>query len=363
MKTKRQMFGLTIFLTVLVLVTIAGTGFAQSKSSLKKPMTLLFNGSYARPTEPMGMTMLHFEKLVTERTNGMVKFTNVWAKAMSKSGEELDMCAEGASALAITTVSYYPTRLMLNNITTALPFSATNVWDFLKITETLHYQDTLCEKEFEKNGVKFLFSEHVPSWELLSKKPVIKLDDFRGMKIAVTGDVPAKMLTTVGAVPVPAMLMDRGPGLQTGMLDGSALLNSLHYAVKIQEFAKYHTPLDWGCSDTGMAVIRLELFKSLPKDVQDIIVAAGKEANQYFTKLNLEMEEKNLKEYEKMGIVMNPSLTYEEKKKWGEMMPTIVADWVKDGESRGLPAKKLMKRYIELTKAAGYKFPYEWKID
>jgi TRAP-type C4-dicarboxylate transport system substrate-binding protein len=363
MRTRKLIQVLVVFSIVLIVIGIVVNGFAQSTASLTKPMNLLFNGNYARPTEPMGMTILFFEKLVTKRTNGMIKFTNVWAKAMSKSGEELDLCAEGASDLVITTVSYYPTRLMLNNITTALPFSATDVWDFLKITETLHYQDTLLEKEFEENGVKFLFSEHIPSWGLLSKKPVTKLEDLRGMKIAVTGDVPSKALKAVGSVPVPSMLMDRGPGLQTGMLDGSALLTTLHYAVKIHEFAKYRMSLDWGSSDTGMAAIRLELFNSLPKNIQDIIVEAGKEANSYFVKTNLERREKNLKNMKEFGIIMNPPLTFEEKKRWSEMMPTIVADWVKDGESRGLPTKKLMKRYIELTKATGHKFPYEWKLD
>ena len=90
------------------------------------------------------------------------------------------------------------------------------------------------------------------------------------------------MLEVVGAVPVPSELMDRPIGLQTGLLDGSILMTDLHYVIGCHEFAKYSISSDFGCWANGHEVMNLELFNSLPEELQDIIEETAQEANRYY---------------------------------------------------------------------------------
>ena len=229
--------------------------------------------------------------------------------------------------------------------------------------ETLYYEDNILTGEYEKHGAKFLFSELTPSYQLLSREPITKLEDLRGKKIAITSTIGARMLEAVGAIPVPAELMDRPIGLQTGLLDGSILMPDLHFVIGAHEFAKYSMSTDFGCWANGQEVMNLELFDSLPKAQQDIIEETAQEANRHYMDEvigSYQWAEGGMKE---AGVTFNPPLSFEQKASWANAAPGVVAEWIKEGEERDLPAKKLVEKYMKLMKDSGWVFPLEWALE
>ncbi|MHA2069153.1 MAG: TRAP transporter substrate-binding protein DctP [Candidatus Thorarchaeota archaeon] len=368
MKTKKTTRWLIVSTALMIAVALIVVGACAQPTPIPtppaiEPMTITWDGLWASPEETMGKTILWFQEQIGQKTDGKIKFNNVWSFGMSQMGEELDAAATGVTQFSGVVPGYYPTRLQLNNITMSIPFSETDVHKFLSVMESLYYEDNILSGEYEKQGVKFLFSELTPSYQLLSREPITKLEDFSGKKIAITSTIAGRMLEAIGAVPVPSGLMDRPVGLQTGLLDGSILMTDLHYVIGAHEFAKYSMSSDFGCWANGHEVVNLELFNSLPKELQDIIEETTREANRYYVEELIgayQWAEGGMKED---GVTFNPPLSFEEKVEWANAASQVVAEWIREGEGRGLPAKELVEKYMTLMKAGGWEFPREWALE
>ncbi len=210
--------------------------------------------------------------------------------------------------------------------------------------------------------MKFLWASSSPSYSLVSKKPITKLDDFKGMKIAITGDRFTKMLSAIGAVPLPTTLADRGTALQTGMLDGSIIPNDLTYPYRLHQSAPYYMDMDWGALSSVNIAMNLELFKSLPADVQNIVQRSFREVAQRNAPLYFYNESRLVRLMAQEKVTINPSLSLDEKVKWSNLLGEPVAERVKRGEDLGLPNKAMATRYMELLNKAGWKFPKQWSV-
>ena len=113
---------------------------------------------------------------------------------------------------------------------------------------------------------------------MLTKKPAPKLEDLKGMKIRTFAS-PLQMepMKSVGAIPVPLALTEVIPQLQSGGLDGMLAGMPILTAFKYYDVAKYVTDLNFS-QIISINVVNENWFKAQPKDVQDAIRAAGREA-------------------------------------------------------------------------------------
>lgn len=277
-------------------------------------------------------------------------------------GEELDSVSTGESEFVGMPPGYYPTKLYLNQVALSIPFTTADAKRFRTITDRMYYEEPELQDEYAKYGAIYLWGESVPM-HFLSTKSVTKLEDFKGMKIAMTGAVWPKVLEAVGAVPLPTALMDRPTGLQTGLLDGSVLLADLHVVLGMHESAKYSMYLDWSMFAGGHEVMNLALYESLPKELQKIIMDAAKEAAHQYDVFVIEDLKWAEEEMRKAGVVFNPRLSWEDNVRWSELTGELVAEWVREGEARGLPAREVAAKFIQFTKETGHVFPKEWALD
>lgn len=208
----------------------------------------------------------------------------------------------------------------------------------------------MLQKEMEKEGMKFLFAEIAPSWELESRTPVTKLDDLKGKKIAVSGVYAEAYVAATGAVGLSPTMTDRGSMLQTGALDASILPRSVAFPFKLYEFAKYNIPLLWGCWFTSIGVVNLKRFNSFPKDIQQVFLDVGREASRYFWKLNVPEQDRMRKITGGAGVTFNPPFSEKERMRWLDIGGQPITKWLKEAEKRGVGAegRELMKTYFRL---------------
>ena len=90
-------------------------------------MTLQFNGGQFAATDVPGQTYNYFCNLVTQRTNGAVKFNYVGSNSLTKPGEEVTALTSGVVDVGGFSLVYYPTQLYVNSgFTRALPFDTTD---------------------------------------------------------------------------------------------------------------------------------------------------------------------------------------------------------------------------------------------
>jgi TRAP-type C4-dicarboxylate transport system substrate-binding protein len=363
MEKRKLMSGLGVLLAVLIAISLvlatSSRAVAQTKPSMK-PVTLLFNCSIYRPDTVYGKTIMWFCDEVTKRTHGLIKFKYVWAFALTKPGEEIDAINTGLSQAAYFPAVYYPARLFLYNFDHCVFGGSPDLKRAIEWVDPFLYERApMLHKEIEKEGMKFLFAEIAPSWEIETRMPITKLDDLQGKKIAVAGVYAQAQVAASGAVALSPTMTDRGSMLQTGALDGSVLPRSVSFPFKLYEFAKYNMPVLWGCWLTSIGVIDVKLFNSYPKDIQQILLNVGREATTYFTKLNVPYQEKMGSIMKSAGVTFEPPLSKKDRLRWIDQGDEPITQWLKEAEKRGVgtEGRKLMRSYFRVQEE---KIGYEW---
>jgi TRAP-type C4-dicarboxylate transport system substrate-binding protein len=225
----------------------------------------------------------------------------------------------------------------------------------------------LCEqkpvllKEFEKLGVKLIYYQIDAAMDLQSLAPIKKLEDLRGKKIAIAGGWPQRIVSAVGVTPVPVVLAERPVALQTKMIDGTICPLTVAFPFKFHQWAKNVTYMRWGVDAGAVAVINLELFNSFPEDIQKTILEVGRDSGRKFVEMDLAFEAKAKEVFAAAGVT-SYTFSDEDVRKWAELISDLPAQWVEQGESRGLPARDVMDTYLRLQREKGHKSPVQWKL-
>ena len=141
------------------------------------------------------------------------------------------------------------------------------------------YRDHL-ETMFLDKGLRVIGAIYNSPTVILTKKPAAKLEDIKGMKVRTFAS-PLQMepMKSLGAIPTPLALSEIIPQLQSGGLDGMLAGMPILTAFKYYDVAKNVTDLQFSYI-LSVALVNEAWFKAQPKDVQEAIRAAGREAEQ-----------------------------------------------------------------------------------
>lgn len=141
------------------------------------------------------------------------------------------------------------------------------------------YRDHM-ETMFLDRGIRIIGAIYNSPTLILTKKPAPTLEAMKGLKVRTFAS-PLQMdpMKAVGAIPVPLALTEVIPQLQSGGLDGMLAGMPILTAFKYYDVAKYVTDLNFA-QIISINVVNEMWFKSRPKEIQDAIRAAGREAEQ-----------------------------------------------------------------------------------
>lgn len=190
-------------------------------------------------------------------------------------------------------------------------------------------------------------------------KPILAVEDLRGMKMLGINAWALKVLEKVGAIPIYSHMWDVYEGLEKGMAEGVLCPLAPVKAMKVSEVAKYHTIINL-CYDCFTIPISRSFFDSLPSDLQQLLVnesgAKIAEANGYA------LDEGASKDSQWMKGQGNTfySLPEEEMAKFVELVMPIREDWVAEMEAKGLPGRAVLDealRYAKELEAQGKYIP------
>ena len=359
-------------LFAVIVMLVVGCVFVFNPTALwaqtKGPITLTFNGAQFGANDVPGRTYNWFCNEVTKRTNGMIKFNYVGSNSLTKPGEEITALKTGLADVGAFSVVYHPVPMYVNSgFNRAIPFDTVDVALATKIMYKLYYDDPvtsiLLQGELAKQSLKFLTMTVDDSYVIETKSPVATLDDLKGKKLAVMG-YEGRYFGPTGATVVGMPVGDRGTALQTGVIDGAATPWEIAFPFKLYEFAPNMIQSGFGCVTGNVIAWNMNKFNALPKDMQEIIIQAGKDA---FMNNAVETENwyKTALETRAKATGNKPYLNFSaaDVAKWAGMVGEPVADWIKDAESKGIKgADVVIGKYISLLKEAGVKLPKEWKM-
>ena len=328
-------------------------------------MTLTLNGAQYGANDVVGQVYNWFAGEVTKKTNGAVKFNYVGSNSLTKPGEEVTALQNGIVDVGGNSMVYYPAQFYVNSgFARAVPFDITDLTTATKAAYDLYYNNASTSKalnnEYTKQGLKFLFITIAYSYVIESKTPITKLEDMKGKKIASLGSEGVYFRST-GATVIGMPVGDRATSLQTGVIDGAATPFEISFPFRLYEFAPNMIQSGFGCVTGDALTWNLNKFNALPKALQEILIQAGKDAFMQNATITLNWYKTALETRAK-STGNKPVLEFsaDDLAKWSGLVGEPILDWIKAAPANS-GADTVVNAWIAAGKAAGYKFPKEWK--
>lgn len=177
-------------------------------------------------------------------------------------------------------------------------------------------------------------------------RQVLKLEDLKGMKVRAPSRMGARMLSGLGAVPVPMPMPQVPEALAKGVVDGAMVPWEAVPGIKIHEVTRFHTEMAPGLpklSNTFLVVAMNEArYNSLPADLKKVIDAnSGAEASQWAGQVwdsVIELSRKFARDRGNKLTELSPA----EYQRWEAAVEGVVQDWSREVAAKGGDGKKLL---------------------
>jgi TRAP-type C4-dicarboxylate transport system substrate-binding protein len=164
---------------------------------------------------------------------------------------------------------------------------------------------------------------------LVSRRPVVKLEDMKGLKIRVFASLfQTEPLLKLGAIPSPMPLLEVLPALQNGVIDGSLGSLSILLTFKYESVATDVVYVPYGVV-TMVGSISKPWFDKLPGDLQRILVDTGREVEKGLNDWTIDVASKQDEQWKARGGKLR-SFTPDEVRRLREAGRTAAAEILKN---------------------------------
>jgi TRAP-type C4-dicarboxylate transport system substrate-binding protein len=345
-----------LIILAVVLVMSSWTSSAAASKKESKPVAV----KYTMPWPP-GTTViarrLDLAKRVAEKTGGKLKVELYGIGELCDSRENFEAVQTGVADVAHIISTYTPGLFPRSQLLESPVFPLPSKDPFMVAHKVLNELAPQINPEFERNGV-------VPSglyWlggvvHVYSKKPLRRLEDFKGVKISCISEVHSDCLKRLEFAPFMIPGGDTYLALQKGVIDAALQTSGGARISRYAEVVNYVTLLNW--PQLGFTyVFNPRFLKSLPADLRTILVDEFKAWHE-------EMEIGQLWNYEKEDFKWSADrgvetiiLPDEEVQRIRKRLPTM-DEWVeyqkkfgmKDAKELGQTALELLEKYSKSVK-------------
>ena len=217
------------------------------------------------------------------------------------------------------------------------------VKDFKEARELYEKLKPYYKKAALKWNQVFLYAAPWPPSGLVTKKPIRKVADLKGLKTRTYDKNGARFLKELGASPVPMPWGEVYSSLRTGVIDSVLTSAESTKNGKFWEVLKYFTPINYAFP-LNMMTMNLDYWKSLSKKQQQAILKAAKETeelqwqnskNRHFTALKI------IQEHGMKVLDVTPELD----KAMDKAAKKIIDDFLK--QLRNKKVKKIIEEYAK----------------
>jgi TRAP-type C4-dicarboxylate transport system substrate-binding protein len=363
MKTRNKRISLLVALSLFLALGPFSfkASFAQKTEPAVASMKLRFSGIHPAMALPSRAWQFWMDK-VKEKTNGRITFEPYWGATLVSMGELIDGTAKGLSDVTSGLWIFDPGKVPLGAFDTNFLFNNPDVTTSVKIKRQMFAEIPALNEELAKwNLAPAIYFAPVSPYNLLTKKPVKRLADLKGMRI---GHTPVEMVPAfkvVGAASVVSPAPEFYNRLERGLIDGICLPQNIMGIYKLRELAKHYTIINLNTPVVFTLYINADTWKKLSPQDQQIWKDAGREAEQFYL-VGLKKELADLEKIYKKAGVQFYTMPKSDIKQWVESIPDIPAEWAKKMEASGAPGWQIVDKYLELSKKEGWEFPRKFGV-
>ena len=360
---------LRIMGSIWLIVALAVLSFmtAHIKPASAAPTSI--NLSYAWFQPPIGSNADAIKWWVSEvekRTQGAVTIKVYWGGTLAKTGEIPEAVRKGTADIGDTVWgTAFPEQFGLYSIVDwPIPFQRKNLACWVAIEKLAKEFPEFGQMDAASN-VRRLTYYGVDNIHVACRKPISKIEDFKGLKIRCSGGNHSTLLEAVGSTTSYVPMAQAYDLLQKGVADGSTSGVFWMRWFKLAEIAKNLTRISMGGSPSTGAMINLDVWNKLPQSVQRVLLDLREEYPLYVAKLQQEEAKVCYKYLEEMKVKI-VDLPASDIETWKNLpsVKNLSEDWMKHmlkhtkvSESR---LREMLKRYTELYTEYSKQYPLEW---
>lgn len=344
-----------IFILPIFVILMSLSQDSQAQTSTQQ-VILKYTCPWGPTTDPM-VRRKEWLKTFPEKTQGRLKIELYGVGELCQPRENFEAVRTGVADIAHIISSYtpglFPRSQLLESPIFVLPLKDPNTFSYKVMGEIA---DKI-NPEFERNGV-------VPSglyWlggtvHIYSKKPLQKLEDFRGVKISCVSEVHSNALKRLGFSPQIIPGAETYLALQKGVVDAALQTHGGAKITRYEEVTKYVTLLNW--PQLGFTyVFNPASFRKLPEDLRSFLV---KEFKTWHEQVEIgqkwQFDNEDLKWLTDRGIKVI-TLSKEETERINKTLPTF-DEWVAEQEKKGVKdARQLGQALLKAIE----KYSKDWK--
>jgi C4-dicarboxylate-binding protein DctP len=234
------------------------------------------------PAHHLSKLLQEFADEVKARTNGTVDVQLFGSEQLAKAGENFPQVARGNIEAAVS-VNFQWGATIPEMSVTLIPYYMTDLEKIKRFTTSDARK--LLDEKLEAHGVHSVGWFYITRQSIFTsgKKPIVTLDDFKGLKIRGLNSLTDHALTAVGAAPSAMPGSEVYQALQAGVLDAGLTDLSAAYSRKYYDIQKYGTVAPYFTVFFHLYVNPQWWSKLTPAQRQAIDAAAAKIEQDAFT--------------------------------------------------------------------------------
>ena len=339
-----------------------GLGLAGMVAGAEAQQKITINIASSHPTANIWVWAMknvfqpEVDRLLKERGN---KYAVTWREAyggtLYKFTDTRAAVSDGIADIGMVGTVWEGAAMPLQNVTYFTPFATDNHELLIDIFDKLTATVPELKKGWDANNMVYLSSLITDSYDIYANFPVARLEDLQNRRINAPG-TSANWLQGTGSTPVDGALTTYYTNIQTGVTQGALSFASGIQPTRVYEVAPHLTRVGIGAMYFGGVAANKSFFGKLPKEVQDVVLEAGRTTSKRHGQYVTERSTAALTEMKAAGLKV-AELPEAEKARWVKTLPNIVEPWLK---ANGEPAKVVLKAYFAELRARGVKPLRNW---
>jgi TRAP-type C4-dicarboxylate transport system substrate-binding protein len=299
---------------------------------------------------PLTYKDLELAKRFNERAQGEYEIKVFTGGALVKMPEYFDAVRTGAIEMADIAWSFFSfldprlglieTPFLINNIEASIAASK----------EFLPLYDAILQEKFNAKGLGLM---NLSGVELVSRKPVKTMADWKGLMVGALSPLTAQMIKGLGGSPAVIPFMDMYTSLQKGVIDATTSVTHATLALGYMEVCT-DVSLFYGIASWNGYSINLNAWNKMPKHIQQILQEEVDKTVEWMHKTQLQLEDDDVQAYKKLGKNIHV-IPKAERERWVQALTPFKNEQISKFGEFG-------KKIVTIVDEVNAKYPYKDRV-
>lgn len=291
---------LLLITTVASLLLLAACGGTEDETKEDGDVIKIKVGHISPDGEAYSIGFQEYAKAVEEATNGQVEFEIFGNGALGGERELLEGVQLGTLDMSLITTGVV-TNFVPEVAVIEFPFLFRDLDHVYKTLDGEVGQELL-DKMSDANFKGIAFWENGQRHLANSQKPIKTPEDLEGLKMrTIESELLLDTYKALGTNATPMSFPEVYGGLQQGTIDGSDFSYGVYWSTNVYEQSKHFSEVGLYYSSATL-VMNQDLYKSLPEDVQKVVVDLGKEYAEKQRQISQDLEAEQMQNLLDSGV-------------------------------------------------------------